>query len=428
MVVGDEMADQGIDPGAPQGGAIEEAAVAQANFGAAAARSGDAEAAAAAAFTTIAFDVQKALDFLKACETSTPRITYGLGAKCKFNAVPGRDFTEIDCSGFVRECVRRATSLGNSFPDGSVVQHDWVRAHGFAPATVADGKLADGGVRIAFLPVTPQRRIGHVVLLYKGSTIESHGSVGPDSRPWTGTQWQAETDLFVLSPAGGVPGAERFSLATRLVSAVIEPQPSEKAVELIIFFEVSDQSTYEHEYRHTTWAGGASGVTIGIGYDVGYVSKNDLQADWTGVIADSTIAALERAVGVTGPAAKTQAQQLAGQVDVSWAAANQVFRGKTVPTLARQVAASLPNSRDLSADSFGALVSLAYNRGVTFDSGGDRYREMRNIKADMAAKKFSDIPAEIRSMKRLWPNTPGLQDRREKEARLFEQGLAVPSA
>jgi GH24 family phage-related lysozyme (muramidase) len=423
------MAEQKPDPGTPQDvGTIDAATIMQANFGAAVARTNDADPPAAVPFTTVAFDVQKALDFLKACETSTPRVTYGLGAKCRFNAVPGRDFTEIDCSGFVRECVRRATDLGNTFPDGSVVQHDWVRAHGFAPAAVADGKLADGGIRIAFLPVTAQRKIGHVVLLYKGNTIESHGGVGPDSRPWTGTQWQAETDLYVLSPQAAAPGAQPFSLASRLASAVIEPQPSEKAIALIIFFEVTDQATYEHEDRHTTWAGGASGVTIGIGYDVGYISKGDLHADWAGVIPDGMLAALDRAVGVKGIAAKTLAQQLAGEVDVSWEAANQVFRGKTVPALARQVAAALPNSRELSADSFGALVSLAYNRGVTFDSDGDRYREMRNIKADMIAKKYSDIPAEIRSMKRLWPNTPGLQDRREKEARLFEQGLAAASA
>ena len=40
----------------------------------------------------------------------------------------------------------------------------------------------------------------------------------------------------------------------------------------------------------------------------------------------------------------------------------------------------------------------------------------------MIAKEFDKIPAEFRSMKRLWNN--GLVGRREREAQLFEKGLA----
>jgi hypothetical protein len=37
---------------------------------------------------------------------------------------------------------------------------------------------------------------------------------------------------------------------------------------------------------------------------------------------------------------------------------------------------------------------------------------------------YASIPGEFRSMKRLWPTVPGLRKRREREARLFERGLA----
>jgi hypothetical protein len=54
---------------------------------------------------------------------------------------------------------------------------------------------------------------------------------------------------------------------------------------------------------------------------------------------------------------------------------------------------------------------------------------MRNIKSHMASKEFTAIPDEFRSMKRLWPDMRGLQKRREREAELFEKGLAeLPSA
>jgi GH24 family phage-related lysozyme (muramidase) len=84
---------------------------------------------------------------------------------------------------------------------------------------------------------------------------------------------------------------------------------------------------------------------------------------------------------------------------------------------------ALPNTGKLSADSLGALVSLAYNRGASFDSEGTRYQEMRAIKADMAAKKYQDVPKQIRNMKRLWPNVKGLRVRRDLEAQLFQDGL-----
>jgi hypothetical protein len=149
----------------------------------------------------LAFDIQKALDFLHACETSDPRVRYKLGGKCGPGQVPGRDFQAIDCSGFVREAVRRATNLGNKFPDGSVVQHDWVKARGFDSGETSEGSKQDGTVRIAFLSPGAVGPIGHVTLVWDGKTLESHGGVGPDSRPWTNTGWQAATAMYVLRSA-----------------------------------------------------------------------------------------------------------------------------------------------------------------------------------------------------------------------------------
>ena len=138
--------------------------------------------------------------------TSHPRVTYGLGMKVPFlAAVPGRDFTQVDCSGFVREAVRLSTSPAAPFPDGSVVQHDWVRGQGFAAASVADGGKDDGLVRIAFLrPQDLPLRIGHVVLISGGMTLESHGGGGPDSLRWTGSDWQAKASVYVLARASAL--------------------------------------------------------------------------------------------------------------------------------------------------------------------------------------------------------------------------------
>ena len=89
--------------------------------------------------------------------------------------------------------------------------------------------------------------------------------------------------------------------------------------------------------------------------------------------------------------------------------------------------ASLANTDALHPDCLGALVSLVYNRGASFEREGERYREMRAIRAAMGAQAFSQIPAQIRGMKRIWADeahSAGLLKRRELEALLFEHGLA----
>lgn len=52
-------------------------------------------------------------------------------------------------------------------------------------------------------------KIGHIVLIYNGVTIESSGGKGANSRPWTGKGWQSFYKVFVVSrpvPFQGVLG------------------------------------------------------------------------------------------------------------------------------------------------------------------------------------------------------------------------------
>lgn len=200
-------------------------------------------------------------------------------------------------------------------------------------------------------------------------------------------------------------------------------QISPKAIDLIVFFEVSSPAFYEKKYRKPTWPGGRSGVTIGIGYDVGY-AEGHLVNDWTGKIPGAMIQALGQAVGVRGSTASALARQLGGVVDVPIEAAMSVFKDTDIPRWVKTVQDALPNCNLLDRDCLGALVSLAYNRGPSFSRSGSRYAEMRAIKTHMELRQFRLIPDEFRRMKRLWPTVPGLQTRREEEAKLFERGLA----
>jgi hypothetical protein len=204
-------------------------------------------------------------------------------------------------------------------------------------------------------------------------------------------------------------------------------QISQRASDLIIQLEVSSQALYTKLFQRPTWPFGQSGVTIGIGYDMGYVNKDFLKEDWAGFIPDDAIARFSSVCGFKGD----DANNVLGSVRdimVNWDSALSQFQKRTQPLYIAETEGALDNTSMLSPDSLGAIVSLVYNRGASFRGSGDRYVEMRNIRSHMTAKEFDKIPGEFRSMKRLWagqPNLAGLVNRRELEALLFQRGLAA---
>jgi hypothetical protein len=200
------------------------------------------------------------------------------------------------------------------------------------------------------------------------------------------------------------------------------------AIEEIIREEDSSEGYFKAHYQHPEWPGGASGVTILLGYDLGYATHDKVDADLKGKIPDAMLAACQSVVGIKGTAAHDAMLRVRSQIDLPWSVALDVFLHNDMPQWIATVRKVLPNTDALSPDCLGALVSLAYNRGASFGLAGDRYREMNAIKADMIAKRFADIPNQFRSMARLWPASSGVHGRRFREAALFEHGLATAAA
>lgn len=198
------------------------------------------------------------------------------------------------------------------------------------------------------------------------------------------------------------------------------------AVEEIVMEEDSSEGFYNAHYQHPEWPGGASGVTILLGYDLGYANAAKIHADLDGKLPPEMVNACVSVAGIKGTAAHDAMLRVRWQITCPWSVALEVFLHRDMPQWIATVQKVLPNTDKLSPDSLGALVSLAYNRGASFDMIGDRYREMGNIKADMAVQHFSDIPNQFRSMARLW--TGGVHDRRFREAALFQRGLATTLA
>lgn len=195
---------------------------------------------------------------------------------------------------------------------------------------------------------------------------------------------------------------------------------SQKGVDLIVHHEISSEQYYQSHLIHPTWPGGESGVTIGIGYDLGYASIQQFERDWGSLLPASDIAKLNRVCGMKS----ARAQQMVSSVQsvtIPLQAAKYVFTHSSLPDYARKTKNTFPGVENLYADAQAALVSLIYNRGTSTE--GDSRREMAAIQPLVVRQAYNEIAREIINMKRLWVGRglDGLLRRRDEEAQLVAQ-------
>jgi len=167
------------------------------------------------------------------------------------------------------------------------------------------------------------------------------------------------------------------------------------------------------------WPGGASGITLGYGYDLGYISQQRFLADWGSILFVSEMRRLNRAVGKVGKEAAEVAPQFK-EIHITKSQALEIFLARSVPRYWGMTCVAFPRVALLPSHVQGALFSLVYNRGGSMT--GERRREMRAIQKAVASKDTEEIARQIRSMKRLWigQGLDGLLTRREEEACLVE--------
>ncbi len=194
---------------------------------------------------------------------------------------------------------------------------------------------------------------------------------------------------------------------------------SEKAFGLILKYEISSQTYYNRFLKHPTWPKASSGVTIGIGYDLGYQTKEGFLKDWGDLLSKKDLERLSKTIRFTGENAKGIVSSVE-DIEISWDQAIKVFNQTTVPKFIELTKKAFPESEKLHPDAFGALVSIVFNRGSSMS--GPRRDEMRKIRALVPKKDYKGIAEQIRHMKRLWVNkgVDGLLERREAEAKLVE--------
>ncbi len=202
---------------------------------------------------------------------------------------------------------------------------------------------------------------------------------------------------------------------------------SRLGLEQIVHFEVISEKYYEKHLCRPIWPGGDSGVTIGIGYDLGYNGEETISGDWGGRIPEAGLDDLLAIAGVKGKAARGYVDQLR-HINIPLNQAKEVFYSRTLPRYAQMTRRAYPGVEELPADAQAMLLSLVFNRGAALE--GPRRREMKAIKPLVQARDLRGIAAQIRSMKRLWDidQLPGLHARREREAELIENARFSYSA
>ena len=199
---------------------------------------------------------------------------------------------------------------------------------------------------------------------------------------------------------------------------------SKRAFDFTVAQEVTSKAYYNKHYQRPEWPGLSSGPTIGIGYDLGQASRAKIQRDWQGLVPDAMLAVMMSCAGATGNRGKEKTKEVKSQIIVPWDAAIHVFAETDVPEWTAGVIKHIPAAAQLPPSCLGVLFDLAYNRGHSWDKSGERYREMRAIKANVQAGRLTAVSDEIKSMKRLWPNTRGLLRRCDERIQLWNYGLA----
>ena len=203
-------------------------------------------------------------------------------------------------------------------------------------------------------------------------------------------------------PGDGVIGPVTLSAIERLLeketgesTGVTRLTCSRAGLELIVTSEISSEAYYNKKLKHPVWPGGASGVTIGIGYDLGYCSAAQLRRDWGGKISDADVKALEKVCRLKGEDARTKVTlQSIRAVTVPLKSARQVFYSASLPNYAAKCLQAYPGVENLPADSQSAILSLVFNRGAS--KSGSRRREMNAI-TDLVANGDLDGIADHRA-------------------------------
>jgi hypothetical protein len=189
------------------------------------------------------------------------------------------------------------------------------------------------------------------------------------------------------------------------------------AVALIIRWEITSPAIYTKRYQRPIWPKGASGITVGVGDDLGHQTAQVIARNWH---EHANVDRLVTAAGIIGARAR-DALPSYRDILTPYPLAETVFASATLPAYDSLAARTFADGWDkLPPNARGTLTSTVYNRGASMR--GDRRREMRVLRDDCVPRgDLECMAAQYRSMCRLWAgteNSTGLCNRYRETADL----------
>lgn len=222
---------------------------------------------------------------------------------------------------------------------------------------------------------------------------------------------------------------------------------SKQGINAIISYEigaeyVGDVRYYNSRLSKPTYPGGNSGVTIGIGYDLGYNTVAQIRKDWEGKVNGNVLAFLVSCAGLKGATAAKKIKPETSVFKIPYEVASDVFINSTLPRFCKEAKESFPAIEKLNPLAQAVIVSVVFNRGNGLaDTSSNaqkegRRKEMRQLVEAIEKVDYNAIANEIEAMKRLWDGVPdfdgdvetkmqGLIDRRIAEAKLVRQSITM---
>jgi len=228
----------------------------------------------------------------------------------------------------------------------------------------------------------------------------------------------------------GMPGsADADDTFQEALDAIGDPFPAltSAGVTFIGRCEVAGPSEYRQRYAKPCWPGAISGITIGIGYDLQFVSEQQFRTDWGDRLPPDALDRLATVTAVVGSAARLAQVR---DVSIPLTTAVAVLMSRTLPRFIELTRGIYPRVDTVSPPRCTALVSLVYNRGPRLEDRDpikeDR-REMRTIRDLLASGDVDAVADQFDAMTRLWNSQQlsGLVKRRRDEATLWRSGFSA---
>lgn len=218
----------------------------------------------------------------------------------------------------------------------------------------------------------------------------------------------------------------------------LQPTPYDRlhtnGIAFIAKEETGGLQYYDMITRWPHYPGHESGITIGVGYDLRFNTKEDFETTWGNYLPPAIFKELSKDIGKKGSKARADALKNNG-IEVPFKWAWPVFIALTLPRFYQSTASIYPSLGKLPDLCRSVLVSLVFNRGASLS--GSRRKELQEIQKILAAadkdnlsksrKKtiLQEVEDQILSMKRLWAPGSGLIKRRQAEANLWREGLSA---